>query len=205
MKERGIIFSGPMVRALLEGRKTQTRRIVKPPRGWADRFPNVDPWCLRSPGAVWWWDGRHKHTGVKQDCPYGQPGDRLWVKEAWGVLYPQYINDADELTFWKADYSNQELEEQILPKWKSPLFMPRSRSRILLEITGVRVKRLQDISEEDARAEGVDISDEWTGCADDLTGSHAKAYQFLWESINGSGSWDENPFCWVLEFRRIEP
>jgi hypothetical protein len=191
MKESGIIFSGPMVRALLEGSKTQTRRIVK-------NRKHPDFGCDIAPGEL----AREQQHVIERSCPYGQPGDRLWVKEAWGVLYPQYINDADELTFWKADYSNQELEEQILPKWKSPLFMPRSRSRILLEITSVRVERLQDISEEDARAEGVTLPERTCTMYD---GMWRDGYRVLWESINGDGSWDANPWVWVISFKQIKP
>jgi hypothetical protein len=197
MKERPILFSAPMVRALLDGRKTQTRRIAKP--GTVVPIP---------PGLI---------GEVVLPCPYGQPGDRLWVRETHAFIWPedypperlqdheiQYRADTDGKCF-AGEWPEEERDNEERPKWKPSIFMPRWASRILLEITDVRVERLQDISEEDARAEGVEISDEWTGCADDLSGSHVKSYQFLWESINGTGSWDANPFVWVISFRGIEP
>lgn len=201
MKERPIIFSGPMVRALLEGRKNQTRRIVKPPRGWEDRFPHVDPWCLRSPGAVWWWDGRYKHTGVKQDCPYGNPGDRLWVRENWRTyasldhVKPSKIGQGAGIEY-PAGGSNVIGKDTLhaMGKLRPSIFLPRWASRILLELTEIRVERLQDISEEDAKAEGVVA-----------TLTCRTEYRDLWESINGAGSWDKNPFVWVIEFRRVQP
>ncbi|SOD42428.1 hypothetical protein [Nitrosovibrio sp. Nv4] len=204
MKERPILFSAPMVRALLEGRKTQTRRIVK---GAALEWlaPGMFTCeCVASP---------ENHL-----CPHGRPGDRLWVKETWQVFRPgsetpilgrmkeqpggivcmSYAASEDERV---AEYPHA---KRFNGPWRPSIFMPRWASRILLEITDIRVERLQDISEEDAIAEGVQITDEWTGCAEDLNGSHVQAYRHLWESINGAGSWDANPWVWVVEFKRIE-
>ena len=146
-KERPIIFSGPMIRAILEGRKTQTRRIVKPN-------------CL------------------SKLSPYGRTGDRLWVRETWGhnPEGPGYVYRSD------GDFDMKFHGD----RWRPSIHMPRWASRITLEVTGVRVERLQDINEEDALAEGVE-----------------HAFRSLWESINGPGSWDANPWVWVVEFRRV--
>jgi hypothetical protein len=195
MKERPILFSAPMVRALLEGRKTQTRRIMKPqPEDGTD--------CPYHMGA-----GQDRKARV---CPYGQPGDRLWVRETF-AYHVQAIGakrDEDGPFVYKADGTEQ---CRLDDKWKPSIFMPRWASRILLEIIAVRVERLQDISEEDARSEGVANGgclncgcDEPCGC----TSPHPDArdsFISLWESINGAGSWDANPFVWILEFQRIEP
>lgn len=211
MKERPILFSAQMVRALLAGTKTQTRRIVKPQpdddaiitvgeigtsRGAAYvRYPNEGGICSRLP------------------CPYGQPGDRLWVREAcqgWTfdisgenvVRYPAdgsfsqietSINGADR---WIELYNYRRKRGAIV----SSIHMPRWASRILLEIAGVRVERLQDISIGDCCAEGAPIAD------NEPHQTHAVHtwYQELWESINGHGSWDANPFVWVIEFKVVK-
>jgi hypothetical protein len=178
MKERGILFSAPMVRALLDGSKTQTRRILK---------PNPNATETRTP------------AGMVPLCPYGKVGDRLWVREAWrtvaeaDALPPRDLAPAHRLWF-EANSDNQPGFGRLRPG----MFMPRWASRITLEITGVRVERLQDISEADALAEG---------CAAKHTAdaeyNARKAYAVLWESINGGGSWDANPWVWVVEFRRL--
>lgn len=195
MTERGILFSAPMVRALLDGSKTQTRRAVKP--------------------AV----------GAERHSPYGQPGDRLWVRETffaygrWETRYnekkqrPEWrfvdmTSECNHIYRYAAD--NPELPlasgRSTAPAWhtRPALFMPRVASRILLEIVSVRTERLQDIGEADARAEGTTQVPEQ--CApDDEAGLHAYrlGYRALWERINGVGSWDGNPWVWVVEFRRI--
>lgn len=196
--ERPILFSAPMVRAILDGRKTQTRRIVK-------HIPMLgDPsgWCAaakaQEPGWV------HIVGDYRRFCPYGEPGDRLWVREAW-VRTDGMTSVPD--TFYRASESAANAEQ--LGPWKSPLFMPRWASRITLEIESVRVERLQDISEEDAMAEGVVHRNSCWYATDDpkalpwMTASGA--YINLWESINGAGSWDANPWVWVIQFRRIAP
>lgn len=185
MKERPILFSAHMVRAILDGRKTQTRRPVKN-LGFVTGIGHV-------------LNGSDDRSEWPDFCPHGKLGDRLWVRETWSQ-HPQFADIA-----FRAD--GEEFEDSDgftwIPKWKPSIHMPRKASRIDLEITGVRVERLHDISEEDAIAEGVQITDEHTGCADDID-SHAHAYKFIWESINGKGSWDLNPFVWVVEFKRIE-
>ena len=207
MKERPILFSGSMVRALLAGTKTQTRRAVK--------LPHMNP--LGEWEAIPWGGpngGRtsrgetlpaqmaigHTRTGDVLACPYGQPGDRLWVREAW--MYGQ-----GSAPIYRADTPTKP-EGQA---WRSSIHMPRAASRITLEVVGVRVERLQDISEEDAKAEGAWGPDdsivgkvaEHFGC-DVLSVHPSLAFRMLWEQINSHGSWAANPWVWVVEFKRIE-
>lgn len=185
MKERPILFSGPMVKAILEGRKTQTRRIVKGP---AQAAMSKDNPCDEEDGGVLW---------VKQ-CPYGQPGDRLWVRETWANLVGMGFDknvayraeslgkDGKELSY------SMEARIDFGIKWKPSIHMPRCASRITLEIVSVRVERLQNIGQGDACNEGCPSLHE---PIDWFTG--------LWESINGKGSWEANPFVWVVEFQRV--
>jgi hypothetical protein len=172
MKERPILFSAPMVRALLDGTKTQTRRIIKPNH------------CV-APSM---------RLSMVPGCPYGVPGDRLWVRE---TFCPQ-MNATDRTPFYRS--TGDELPS--CHKWKPSIFMPRWASRITLEITEVRVQRVQDISEEDAKAEGGGFIREHPDA--DETLSDKKLFQFLWESISGETSWDANPWVWAITFRRIE-
>lgn len=214
MKERPILFSAPMVRALLDGRKTQTRRVVKPYPKWAQRFPICNPNAMAAGHQVWWWDGEFDRVGVAQDCPYGVPGDQLWVRETWkphslyADMRPRDMPQTE--VFYRAD-------DRYAPSntpWVPGIHMPRWASRILLKITDVRVERLKSISEADALAEGIqrDLDTRaWLGAegagvggATRLYASHAMAYGDLWESINGPGSWDANPWVWVVEFKRVE-
>lgn len=210
MKERPILFSGPMVRAILEGRKTQTRRVVKP--SWIA--------AAQSAGES---DGPETVNKYWVDiCPYGAAGDMLWVKETWGLCSPH------DPTYWRAGsirgIPESELREQFLVEhrqnwithpdsayWRPSIHMPRWASRITLEITGVRVERLQDMHESDAESEGVEIRNGWCLGAVHPIKSHQKifatqiqAFQSIWQSINGRGSWDANPWVWVIEFRRVE-
>lgn len=193
MKARPILFSAPMVRAILEGRKTQTRRVVKP--------QPVDPFT-----------GRDLSAGARPDslphCPYGQPGDHLWVRETW---QPERHNQCERITY-AADGGVAFVDDSDVPRnWRrpkaartgniTPLYMPRWASRITLEVTGVRVERLQDITEEDARAEGVEADD--IGKVGLPCYSARQNFERLWESINGAGSWAANPWVWVVEFRRV--
>ncbi len=199
MKERPILFSAPMVRALLDGSKTQTRRIVKP-----------------QPEDSWVDDGHGNPT----QCPYGDPVDRLWVRETWqywdwtedGMPWIKYRAD-DSIKFFDSTIPEEwaerveniwaELSEDLNylidnaardQKWRPSIFMPRWASRITLEITGVRVEPLRDISMQDAFAEGCMLSTSKTEPLD---------YQNLWDTINGKGSWDANPWVWVIEFKMI--
>ncbi|QRI88699.1 hypothetical protein JQN63_20425 [Delftia lacustris] len=208
MRERPILFSGPMVRALLAGTKTQTRRVVKPqPDSTHSGFPywNVGgyraSWCRSAA------DGGPLVPANPLLCPYGQPGDRLWVRETFGHFERNENFKPGCEVFYRADGNCLELEP-----WRPSIHMPRWASRITLEITGVRVERLQDISEADARAEGIECmaGDPECGYRNylDQTGqdwslSPRESFQSLWESINGPASWSANPWVWPLDLRRL--
>lgn len=212
MRDRPILFSGPMVLAILEGRKTVTRRAIKhqPDVPVTDAIPQRD--YPHGPATVdWYWRPQHGHlngvpsTGWDFKCPYGQPGDRLWVREAWAETYVAQAPGEKWVVYRefdnRTDYGGP---------WKPSIHMRRRDSRILLEITDVRVERLQDISEKQARAEGVKgepCDHARQACADiGCWGDTAKgAFGFLWESLNGEGSWAANPWVWVIEFKRVTP
>jgi hypothetical protein len=212
MKERPILFSGPMVRAILAGTKTQTRRVVK--RQGDMEFDPADPhygpyWLAYAAGDL---DGED----AKVRCPYGVPGDRLWVRETWaenagsagGYLYRADHGDKCSgiatLALDRAEWVH------YCDRWRPSIHMPRTASRILLEITDVRVERLQAISDADALAEGTmewvnwdspQAKASWAG-----NGAYAGgAFPRFWESINGAGSWDANPRVWVVSFKRLQP
>lgn len=217
MKERPILFSGPMVRAILEGRKTQTRRVVKPQPEFVWGSGNNGEAHVRYPG------GTQPDPWIK--CPYGQVGDRLWVRETWGTFERYGIpvdRDLDKLAY-RADGG------AFVPDmgWKPSIHMPRWASRLTLEIVSVRVERLQDISVGDALAEGIRCPDcgytardsgihldhaicinKWLQAskAEDV-GWHPAIEEFseLWDSINGEGSWNANPWVWVVEFKVVQP
>lgn len=190
MKERPIIFTAPEVRAILAGRKTMTRRVCKGQRELSN-----------------------EHDFQLDRCPYGQPGERLWVREVWAVphrydhLGPSNIPVKGVPTHYAAT------EERGGLRWRSPIQMCRWASRITLEIESVRVERLQDISEADALAEGCQCY----VCGAPLDGNSeadchcfhrtatASDYRDLWEHINGEGSWTANPWVWVLSFKRVTP
>jgi hypothetical protein len=188
-RERPIIFSAPMVRAILDGSKTQTRRVVKWP-AWAQPHPEVFARDLRDGQEVWYVPGDDQPSKVMR-CPYGQPGDRLWVREAW-------LTVDGESAFYRADYApDAKGERDHGVSWRSAMFMPRWASRITLEVTGIRVERLQDISEKDANAEGVKHSLHLPG------GRFAREnFAHLWWTIHGDESWEANPLVWVVEFKR---
>lgn len=201
MKERPILFSAQMVRAILAGRKTQTRRIMRPQ---PEQLMLKDAsgverlhWCIDHSNpkkrAAWpvgdppfWTNGA-----------YGKAGDRLWVKETWGV-----VNSLDYLKPSKLPTNVPVIHRasSFHPndpsmKWRPGMFMPRWASRITLEITDVRVQRLQEISEEDGRAEGRSMK----------PGDPAGYFPETWEAINGEGSWDANPWVWVIAFDLVQP
>lgn len=206
MKERPILMQAEMVRATLRNvdPKTQTRRVVKPQ---PDRICSV----LHLPRVL----AKNKTMFDVQKSPYGQPGDRLWVREnGWerpertpkmmregADTWEPYYYDADGL-----HYSEVEDFKRWGFKRRPSIHMPRWASRITLEITAVRVERLQDISEADAIAEGcetaIDVSGGWEYHA---MGTYRDGYRLLWDKINGPGSWDTNPWVWVIEFNRVIP
>lgn len=219
MTERPILFSGAMVRAILDGRKTQTRRVVKPQPLVGDGgcwFP--DPPQKPTSRARHYANEAHMRRGLPLDFQfYGAPGDRLWVKETWQprasaravgweVTYAAdgsvFFHDVDRVPgSWK-------FPKAAAIGWVTPLFMPRWASRLTLEVTGVRVERLNDISEEDAMAEGIkQLSSGSYGVGGEasLSMSAPDAFRSLWESINGDGSWKANPWVWVVEFKRVTP
>jgi hypothetical protein len=198
VRERPILFSGEMVRAILDGRKTQTRRVVKPQ---PTKFPSHD-----EPGPFVWFPVRFRGLSeegrirlsefaekLRPFCPYGQPGDRLWVREGFirHISIPQlvgYVADGCEVT---------EHWERRAPS----IHMPRHFSRLTLEITEVRVEPLQEITGAGAKAEGV---------ANPVNpfafSEHLAAFQQLWDRLNGPRSygWDANPWVWVVSFRKVE-
>lgn len=199
MKERPIIFSAPMVRAILAGTKTQTRRIV-PTMFTCGRVEYPGKRDSRGYSRVNWLDTAEGMAQAAQECKYGRPGDRLWVRETWGA-WPHMMGGVQPETLrYRADGEYQ--NERGTWRWRPSIHMPRWASRITLEITDVRVERLQDISEADAKAEGVSMPD-GTPAPPDFW-SYQQEFRHLWEQINGPGSWDANPFVWVVTFRRID-
>jgi hypothetical protein len=188
MKERPILFSAPMIRALLAGTKTQTRRVVK-----IGKCP--DTGCQLAPCEI----AGERGLGLYRLCPYGAPGGRLWVRETWNTFegWAGYFYAADDYSFGiGADDDPDHIPEHAV-RWRPSIHMPRAASRITLEITTVRVERLQDISEADVEAEGVLL--------DDIAPPYWRSYRELWEQINGAGSWDANPWVWIVEFTRAQP
>ncbi|OIJ39478.1 hypothetical protein [Massilia timonae] len=257
IKERPILFSGAMVRALLDGSKTQTRRIVKDDPGpyWMPRVGLYNPVVIanggyEAPGPEIY-GASDEHHGRK--CPYGQPGHRLWVRETWGVVSNAWGEDGNlvdwvpdrpatavhEMRFGGGYYSGHAIYAadggyewagdddgggEPRSAWHPSIHMPRAASRILLEVVSVRVERLNACSQSDAISEGaVSIrSKEWdrehfpvwrylfdeavaAGEKPPVGPSPVQAYQALWESINGVGSWDADPWVWVVEFKRAMP
>ncbi|HDW1350522.1 hypothetical protein [Klebsiella variicola] len=219
MKERGMIFNGEMVRAILDGRKTQTRRIMKPqpepcPRGGHWWPSNVFKTMLHVEDEMQ--NGKGGWGGLVGDaCPFGDVGDRIWVRETWAEAGAS----APDLKLYRANYPEHvpSIYENVPPaeeiRWTPSIHMPRWASRILLEITDVRVERLNAISEEDAEAEGIDMealydSQDCYDCIADhnMTGrpTVTGAFKYLWESIYGEDGWKANPWVWVIEFKRVE-
>lgn len=213
MKEYPIIFSGPMVRAILGGRKTQTRRIIKSKNngkiiGYGGPALAMETLGLDNDGC------EHVQTVC---CPYGQPGDSLWVREKWR-LYDSYSECACYDECRCARYHNKPVyyadtyDDEA--KWRPSIHMPRWASRITLEITGVRVERLHDISEEEAILEGVEMFEDEPPVYRDyrdqgIVHSAVESFGTLWDSINWRKegcSWeDHNPWVWVIEFFRRDP
>lgn len=212
MKERPILFSAPMVRAILAGTKTQTRRVVRKqfaPDAIVAEVGATTPegWQVSGHSGLWWADaGACLDDAVR--CPYGQPGDQLWVREAWDFL-PDSAGDepnAALIVYWATGSS----ERRLVPdgfksllygheKRRPSIHMPRWACRITLEVTDVRVERLQSISIGDCIAEGIP-----RGGPENPDGIERREYRKLWECINGPGSWDANPWVWVVSFKRIE-
>ncbi|ENG0039741.1 TPA: hypothetical protein ACNMRT_002776 [Klebsiella pneumoniae] len=218
MREKGLIFNSEMVRAILDGRKTQTRRPIK----WKQtRFTEIGE---REDGSKWPWSEDAEHAcDFWHPCPFGAVGDRIWVRETWSSDFANYYpNDR----VWYAADNNRQLDIDMVDgvrgiyspesdvhvpfRWHPSIHMPRWASRILLEITDVRVERLNAISEEDARAEGIIDGGclncgepEPCGCANPEPDA-TDAFAYLWQSIYGQDNWNANPWVWVIEFKRVE-
>jgi hypothetical protein len=237
MKERPILFSAPMVRAILDERKTQTRRVLNLPAGWSMESPEGDLCTL---GMI---TSSHPKKGkfgafIRQEihpgsgkfmadvavCPYGKVGDQLWVRETFGMKVRTVVGTPHESLCYRADkdnkiYAYSASGNEIPVKWKPSIHMPRWASRINLEITDIRVERLNEISEADAIAEGIErVADNSPFCGPDCWRDYSadglipfdgdkpiSAFCSLWESINGAGSWSANPWVWVIEFKRVAP
>lgn len=214
IKERPILFSAPMVRAILEGRKTVTRRAVK------------------GSGLKFLADFTPEYVALPENhfCPHGKPGERLWVREAWARVGIAQAPDQQWVVYRESDNRTD-----YGGPWKPSIHMPRWASRILLEITEVRVERLQDISEDQAKAEGCFFTDYGQQCAHGGTGwkdigicpavvGHQQRYGWAWDKTTSheeclgsprwafanlwnstGGDWDANPWVWCVEFRRVTP
>ncbi len=206
IKERPILFSAPMVQAILADRKTQTRRVVNMPHGHgshggfeARQGDDADWYLVGSLG----WDG-----ATRLPCRYGKPGDQLWVRETWQQVMPTEGGEwhtvktprpRDEADGFRQLLYAADIERDEPPPWRPSIFMPRWASRITLEITEVRVERLHDISTPDAIAEGFAP---WKEDESGISPTHR--FASLWEKINGKKHpWKSNPWLWVISFKRI--
>ena len=219
MKERGMIFNGEMVRAILDGRKTQTRRIVNPQPELTTGSGFSWKGCLYGSGSN---DRETNRNFAHIKCPFGKPGDRIWVRETYqGPLFDyehmeSYLEDSSK--FEKPDFCIYRADGKPAPEfydaddnlhcgWRPSIHMPRWASRIKMEITDVRVERLNDISQEDAQAEGMELTGWRPTYSDPDSGGDCQTpydnFAELWESIYGEGSWQANPWVWVIEFKRI--
>lgn len=203
--EGPIIFKAPIVRAILTGTKTQMRRVIK------NQYFLIDGGG--TPFTQRWDEEEQIHWRKDLICPFGRPGDRLWVRETWAPCEPKYCDGMTSEDFVvKSDNEGRAIHllyrateprgfkwnDDPESRWLPSIHMPRWASRITLEITDVRVERLQDISEEDARAEGLPITmDPYHG--------HKAIFPVYWDSINRRAPWSSNPWVWVIEFKRLQP
>lgn len=224
MNERPIIFSGPMVRAILDGRKTQTRRVVVPAPALDHPAaphcvtrPGDRGWVLNDDGKTWRYDGTRDGKPSPMCGPYrchfGAPGDRLWVKETWRQSFKR--TRAENGCTYLADYGHRldlvsEQNARAYWTWKSSRFMPRWASRLALEVEAIRVERIQEISEADAIAEGVRHFDDAHPLPAGVVGAVAdtarEAFHHGWDALNAKRGfgWDANPWVWVVTFRRCQ-
>lgn len=226
MKERPILFSADMVLAILAGRKTQTRRPVKPQPytiPWRDAYGNADE------ALFWRYDESREDWPYPRFCPYGQPGDRLWVRETFQEFFDDEIMPLRprgprgrlgspstpgrlSYVFYRADGPMPVQSPLGRANWRPSIHMPRWASRITLEITDVRVERVQDITEADAMAEGCPGEKGFVWGQEVEIQAPQEQYHHLWDSIYYPGiykkptpfRWDANPWVWVIEFRRVE-
>lgn len=200
-KEIGMLFSSPMVRAILDGRKTQTRRIVKYP---------YQCWLESDNGNYRALEADQRWVDLIKFSPY-HPGDSIYVRETWGVLNDKYHRCCYLVD---SQYPQGRSRQQLVGnRWRPSIHMPKDAARIWLDVTDVRAERLQDISEKDAIAEGIDMESEFASLCIDIEtaprsndrGSNSAeiaAFKKLWESTGGS--WDDNPVVWVISFKRSE-
>jgi len=241
--ERPILFSGEMVRAILAGRKTQTRRVMKPqpvgleldpdymvngecPSRWFRFDPDTNVRLEYARPAVrrkaskgqrektkGWQRSRYGSDGPQWTeseviglCPYGLPGDRLWVRETW-------VSDQHGCVHYRADPGSYVVLDSWTTHWRPSIHMPRWASRITLEVTAVRVQRVQEISEEDAKAEGAMYVDGgeighsgWRHDFKDVFATAKASFSHLWQVLNGRRGfgWEANPWVWCISFRRIK-
>jgi hypothetical protein len=216
--EKPAIFCGSMVRAILEDRKTMTRRVIQPPPSGTENFPPnqfCDSWYFRDA----YYACPENDIGRYVKCPYGVPGTRLWVRETWAAFNTGYYDRPEMGVFYRADGEQERIDRG---RWRPSIHMPRWASRLTLEVCEVRVERLQSISAEDARAEGIrevtkdgqvkkycvyDRGDMSSTPWAEMARDPVSAYRLLWDSINGkrSGcSWADNPWVWKVSFRRLD-
>ena len=214
MKNRGILFSAPMVRAILDGTKTQTRRVVNVPRmekigpassdtpedfGFYAEGKRFSGWMVLARGIKS--RGATNNDDASIPCPYGEPGDRLWGRETWGMHFGKLL--------YRADFGPQSYEYDA-KGWKSSIHMPRALSRLLFDLQGVRCERVQGITEADAQTEGVECGLSWsrvypgTGAAR-IRESFREAFARLWNEINGKRGlgWAHNPWVWALSIQQV--
>ena len=207
-KSRPILFNAEMVQAILAGRKTQTRRVIK--NDFMVRLDESYPYCIRDKHALW---NSFKSLDqlVAKFCPHGQPGDSLWVREGFVTFSHRHVDAHDRkypvhrhlphypdcITLFRSD--DYELPNNI--KWCSPIFMRKNESRITLEINNIEVQELTGVSIESIRAEGI------TKEIDEVSYDMVMKFRKLWDSINAKRGygWDENPWVWMIDFTRIDP
>jgi hypothetical protein len=214
MKFIPILFSTIMLQAIIEDRKTQTRRLINPqpnengisymknpPIDWEQVYKTEwKPWKLET----------DEGETIALNCPYGQIGDVLWVRETFAPILDLKEKPLPDAFIYRADFGDEPVEWN----WKPNIFMPKKACRIFLEITNVRVERLRDISEKDTLKEGIEFNFfrgqgvGWKvygrGTENQMTAIPRISFMSLWVSINGEQSWNDNPWVWAIEFKRIE-
>jgi hypothetical protein len=216
MIERPIIMQAHLVKAILDGRKTQTRRMIKHQPSGSENFPANDfcnQWFFRD--AYYACPGND--IGRYVDCPYGKTGDRLWVRETHAIVPATAYRASPGVEYrlspdgysWAVYRAGWERSQP--GAWKPSIHLPRWASRLTLEVVSVRVEQVQSISDEDAEAEGIDALALCAAPMCDCSGRNCPrivtAYADIWNNINGKRpgcSWSDNPFVWCIEFRRVE-
>lgn len=206
MQTKPILFNGEMVRAILDGRKTQTRRVIKNRSNCPDFYayePSFSyPYCFRRADARWDSFKTIEELTAKY-CPLGQIGDRLWVRETWAISPYHPATYDGPAYFYRADYQPM---SDVAIKWKPSIHMPREVSRLTLEVVDVRVERIQDISEKDAIAEGIEaIGHGWKNYKKPNSPpwcTPTYSFKSLWDSVYKT--WEQNQWVWAIKFKRVE-